>query len=72
MTSALALHLKDPRELYQGPLDPDFSSPGARTSQLTAPVQRITVLLLCVTISMAALATADSAARTPAPPHRPQ
>jgi hypothetical protein len=31
MTSALALHLKDPRELYQGPLDPDFSSPGAQS-----------------------------------------
>jgi hypothetical protein len=24
MTSALALHLKDPRELYQGSLDPDL------------------------------------------------
>ena len=37
-----------------------------RTSQLTAPVQRITALLLCVTISMAVLATAAGVARPPA------
>jgi len=34
-----------------------------RTSQLTAPVQRNTALLLCVTITMAALATAPGVAR---------
>jgi hypothetical protein len=43
-----------------------------RPSCLASPLQRMTALLLCVLLSMAALATAASAARTPAPPHRPQ
>jgi hypothetical protein len=39
MTSALALHLKDPRELYQGPLDPDSNDGRALRKRSIAPPQ---------------------------------
>ena len=42
-----------------------------RPSRLACPLRRTTALLH-VLLSLAALATAASAARTPAPPHRPQ
>jgi hypothetical protein len=43
-----------------------------RPSRLACPLRRTTALLLHVLLSVAALATTASAARTPAPPHRLQ